>query len=161
LNPDQHRHSNRMTGDSRCENNSTEDFHQVEGLEGRELDFVNHIEGDSQQTVESRLAKLRETQQIWSRIQPGTKNSDNHDGNGDSELTTTLRNWWPRGVKDETTMTELTHKCEIHLRHRRGYTTLAIAVNHDVRDVVDNLLKHGANPNTRSYHQTSIVAHAS
>jgi hypothetical protein len=47
----------------------------------------------------------------------------------------------------------------IGMRDERGYTVLALAARHGVRDIVLQLLHRGANPNTRSYQGTGVLAH--
>jgi hypothetical protein len=46
------------------------------------------------------------------------------------------------------------------MRDERGYTVLALAASHDFRDLVLQLLHRGANPNSRSYQGTGVLAHA-
>ncbi|KUJ23873.1 ankyrin [Mollisia scopiformis] len=49
---------------------------------------------------------------------------------------------------------------DLHVRDSHGHTPLAVAASLGIYDGVDYLLKRGANPNSRSYRGTSVVAHA-
>jgi len=156
-----------LLGEVCCSNSNAEQVYNIEESANCEgLTLEDNLAADSvvgiQDSAGIRLAQTQETQAVWSKIRQGGRNPDTDlDCNGDSKLLATLRNWWPNGMKDAASMTALIEKSDIHLRDRRGYTALAIAVRHGIRDVAALLLKRGANPNSRSYHQTSIVAHAS
>jgi Ankyrin repeat len=54
----------------------------------------------------------------------------------------------------------LIRKANIGMRDERGYTVLALAARHGQREIVLQLLHRGANPNSRSYQGTSLLAHA-
>jgi ankyrin repeat protein len=54
----------------------------------------------------------------------------------------------------------LVQHSDIHIRDERGYTALARAARLGFTDACDLLLQNGANPNTRSYQGTSVIAHA-
>jgi hypothetical protein len=60
----------------------------------------------------------------------------------------------------EPELQSLVRDSEIHMRERRGYTALAVAARLGLRDTCHLLLENGANPNTRSYQGTSVIAHA-
>ncbi|PMD57272.1 uncharacterized protein K444DRAFT_632391 [Hyaloscypha bicolor E] len=53
----------------------------------------------------------------------------------------------------------LVQHSDIHIRDERGYTALASAARLGFTDACDLLLQNGANPNTRSYQGTSVIAH--
>ncbi|PMD52876.1 uncharacterized protein K444DRAFT_487666, partial [Hyaloscypha bicolor E] len=53
----------------------------------------------------------------------------------------------------------LVQNANIGMRDERGYTVLALAARHGFRDIVLQLLHRGANPNTRSYQGTGVLAH--
>jgi hypothetical protein len=54
----------------------------------------------------------------------------------------------------------LVDRSDINMRDKRGYTALAIATRLGLSQLVQLLLENSANPNTRSYHGTSVLAHA-
>lgn len=78
---------------------------------------------------------------------------------GDTILISTLKNW-SVSPKSSRQLEKIIRQDQVHMRDRRGYTALAIAVRYGLRDAASLLLKHGANPNTRSYEKTSVVEHA-
>jgi ankyrin repeat protein len=82
------------------------------------------------------------------------------DENGDTKLIAILKTWPEQNklLRSEK-LNRLLGKHDIHMRDRRGYTALAIATRYGLRSVVKSLLEAHANPNTRSYQGTSVVAH--
>jgi len=78
---------------------------------------------------------------------------------GDTILISTLKNW-SASPKSSRQLEKIIRQDQVHMRDCRGYTALAIAVRYGLRDAASLLLKHGANPNTRSYEKTSVVEHA-
>jgi hypothetical protein len=92
------------------------------------------------------------------RLKPAESNS-NMDTGGDTKLISTLKKWSEKPLP-RAQLEYLIQRSDIHMRDLRGYTALAIAARHGVRDAVSLLLKYGANPNTRSHEKTSVLAHA-
>lgn len=83
--------------------------------------------------------------------------SDPHGGK--TQLSSTLANW-PTSSRSPGEMKILAQEADINMRDARGYTVLAMAARHGLRDVVLQLLYCGANPNSRSYQGTSVLAHS-
>jgi hypothetical protein len=81
------------------------------------------------------------------------------DSNGETKLTASLKKWETEPLS-RTPLERLIKKSDIEMRDRRGYTALAIAAGEGIRHAVSSLLKHGANPNSRSYRGTSVMAYA-
>ncbi|KAF4631512.1 hypothetical protein G7Y89_g6615 [Cudoniella acicularis] len=67
---------------------------------------------------------------------------------------------WPKYPKSKVVLERIIRESNIHIRDRSGHTALAIATAHGIFDAVSLLLKLGANPNTRSYHRTSVMENA-
>lgn len=93
------------------------------------------------------------------RDKPAEVKLDEIDKEGDTVLIATLKNW-SEAPKSSRQLEKLIRQSDIHMRDRRGYTALAIAVRYGLRNAASLLLKCGANPNTRSYEKTSILEHA-
>jgi hypothetical protein len=85
--------------------------------------------------------------------------TENFEVNNDTRLISTLKAW-KESPRSLFAFEEPIQYSEIHMRDQRGYTALAIAVRYGNRAAASFLLKHGANPNTRSYQKTSVYAHA-
>jgi hypothetical protein len=84
---------------------------------------------------------------------------DDLDQDGDTKLIAMLKKW-PQHPKSRIELENIIQGSDIHMRDERGYTALAIAARQGVREAVSLLLQQGANPNTRSYQKTSVIAHA-
>jgi ankyrin repeat protein len=93
------------------------------------------------------------------RAKPVEPNNNNLDANGDTKLISTLKRW-PEKPLPRAQLEYLIQRSDIHMRDERGYTALAIAARHGLREAVWLLLKYGANPNTRSHEKTSVLEHA-
>ena len=85
--------------------------------------------------------------------------SDDLDSNGDTELLARLRKW-PKERLSQQDLSCLIKRSNVHMRARRGYTAIAVAVRHGIRDAISLLLEAGANPNNRSYRKTSVMGFA-
>jgi hypothetical protein len=77
----------------------------------------------------------------------------------DTPLLKRLRQSLSTPIRDPE-LQSLVRKSDIHMRDKRGYTALANAARLGLRDTIHYLLENGANPNTRSYQGTSVIAHA-
>jgi hypothetical protein len=111
-----------------------------------------------------RFSKLKEALGKHKTKDPTSPKSDDLtmdtlDDNSDTQLILILRQW-PQNSLSRAEFEEVVKKADIHMRDQRGYTALAIAACCGLREAVSTLLKHGANLNTRSYHKTSVLAHA-
>ena len=93
------------------------------------------------------------------RAESGKTGCDDLDANGDTELIARLRKW-PKERLAAKDLSTLIKRSNVHMRARRGYTAMAIAVRHGIRDAVSLLLEAGANPNNRSYRKTSVLGFA-
>jgi hypothetical protein len=88
------------------------------------------------------------------------KSSQNKlDENGKTKLIAVLRDWKNNPIPLPLLL-ELIESSNVHMRDRRGYTALELAVGNGLEDAATLLLNRGANPNTRSYRGTSVLAHA-
>ena len=85
--------------------------------------------------------------------------SDDLDSNGDTKLLARLRKW-PKERLSQQDLSCLIKRSNVHMRARRGYTAIAVAVRHGIRDAISLLLEAGANPNNRSYRKTSVMGFA-
>ncbi|KAH8602373.1 hypothetical protein B0O99DRAFT_680499 [Bisporella sp. PMI_857] len=97
---------------------------------------------------------------LWKRrLESETAGCDDLNGDGDTQLIVRLRKWptEPMSPKD---LEKLIRQSNVHMRAKRGYTAMAIAVRHGIRDAVMFLLECGANPNNRSNRKTSIMGFA-
>lgn len=95
----------------------------------------------------------------WHGNEPNTVDPNEIDINGNTKLIAMLKSISSGTLTRPRDFEMLLGKCDIHMRDWRGYTALAIAMRCGVIEAVSLLLKQGANANTRSYHQTSVVAH--
>jgi ankyrin repeat protein len=84
---------------------------------------------------------------------------DKLDENGNTKLIAVLRDWKNNPIPIPLLL-ELIESSNVHMRDRRGYTALELAVGNGLEDAATLLLNRGANPNTRSYRGTSVLAHA-
>ncbi|KAF4624598.1 hypothetical protein G7Y89_g13572 [Cudoniella acicularis] len=78
---------------------------------------------------------------------------------GETKLISTLNNW-EKEPKNAIDLERLIEESDIRIRNKQGHTALAIAAARGLGDAVTLLLKAGANPNTRSYHKTSVMDYA-
>lgn len=74
----------------------------------------------------------------------------------ETTLISTL-NAWSEEQKSTAELESIIKDSNIHIRDKKGYTALAIASALGLWDAVSLLLELGANPNTKSYHQTSLM----
>jgi len=81
------------------------------------------------------------------------------DDNDNTSLIAALKMWRQQSLSPRE-LENLLRQSNIHMRDNRGYTALAIAARYGVRNAATLLLKHGANPNTRSYQGTSVLEYA-
>ncbi|KAH8679022.1 hypothetical protein BGZ60DRAFT_561996 [Tricladium varicosporioides] len=77
----------------------------------------------------------------------------------ETKLISTLTHW-TKGSNTIHDLQKAIQDSNIYMRNRAGYTALAIAAARGLRDAVCLLLESGANPNTRSYHNTSVMEYA-
>lgn len=74
----------------------------------------------------------------------------------ETTLVSTL-NAWSKEKRSNPELESLIKDSNIHIRDKRGYTPLALASALGLWGAVLLLLELGSNPNTRSYHQTSLM----